>query len=76
MSEILCIYLPVHESDRKGTGHHLFIDEINCKCPNPGAGSDASVSPGKNVGSHKVPDGWIVAAAGNPPEYNRSVRSF
>ena len=24
----------------------------------------------------KVPDGWIIAAAGNPPEYNRSVRSF
>ena len=30
----------------------------------------------KTFGSHKVPDGWIIAAAGNPPEYNKSVREF
>ena len=23
-----------------------------------------------------MPDGWIIVAAGNPPEYNRSVREF
>ena len=27
-------------------------------------------------GSQKVPDGWIIVAAGNPPEYNKSVRDF
>ena len=27
-------------------------------------------------GNQKVPDGWIIVAAGNPPEYNKSVRDF
>ena len=28
------------------------------------------------IGNQKVPDGWIIVAAGNPPEYNKSVRDF
>ena len=28
------------------------------------------------IGSHKIPEGWILVAAGNPPEYNKSVREF
>ena len=24
----------------------------------------------------KMPEGWVIVAAGNPPEYNRSVREF
>ena len=27
-------------------------------------------------GRHKVPDGWIIVTAGNPPEYNNFVREF
>lgn len=30
----------------------------------------------KTFGTHRVPDGWIIVVAGNPPEYNRSVRDF
>jgi len=30
----------------------------------------------KVFGQHRVPDGWIVVTAGNPPEYNKSVREF
>ena len=30
----------------------------------------------KTFGRHRVPDGWIVVTAGNPPEYNNSVREF
>ena len=30
----------------------------------------------KSFGSHKVPDVWIVVTAGNPPEFNDSVREF
>jgi hypothetical protein len=30
----------------------------------------------KVFGRHKVPHGWIVVTAGNPPEYNNSVREF
>ena len=30
----------------------------------------------KIFGKHSVPNGWIVVTAGNPPEYNNSVREF
>lgn len=53
----------------------LFIDEINC--------ASETLAPAmlqflqcKTFGSHEIPSGWIIVAAGNPPEYNRSVREF
>jgi hypothetical protein len=30
----------------------------------------------KTFGTHRIPNGWIVVTAGNPPEYNNSVREF
>ena len=30
----------------------------------------------QGFGNQKVPEGWIIVAAGNPPEFNRSVREF
>ena len=30
----------------------------------------------KRLATRQVPEGWIIAAAGNPPEYNKSVRDF
>ena len=30
----------------------------------------------KTFGNQRLPDGWMVVAAGNPPEYNKSVREF
>jgi hypothetical protein len=30
----------------------------------------------KTFGTHAVPPGWVIVAAGNPPEYNKSVREF
>ena len=53
----------------------LFLDEINCV--------SETLTPAmlqflqyKVFGQHRVPDGWIVITAGNPPEYNSSVREF
>lgn len=53
----------------------LFIDEIN--------GVSETLAPTmlqflqcKTFGSHKIPEGWVIVAAGNPPEYNKSVREF
>ena len=53
----------------------LFLDEINCV--------SETLTPAmlqflqyKVFGQHKVPEGWIVVTAGNPPEYNQSVREF
>lgn len=30
----------------------------------------------KTFGNQAVPKGWVIVAAGNPPEYNKSVRDF
>ena len=30
----------------------------------------------KTFGTHRVPEGWVIVTAGNPPEYNRAVRDF
>ena len=30
----------------------------------------------KKFGPHKIPDGWILTAAGNPEEYNKSVNEL
>ena len=30
----------------------------------------------KVFGRHQVPEGWVIVTAGNPPEYNKSVREF
>ncbi len=53
----------------------LFLDEINCV--------SETLAPAllrflqyKYFGTHKMPEGFVVVAAGNPPEFNRSVREF
>lgn len=53
----------------------LFIDEINCVSETL-APVMLQFLQGKAFGNAKVPKGWIIVAAGNPPEYNRSVREF
>ena len=53
----------------------LFIDEINCVSETL-APVMLQFLQCKTFGNAKVPDGWVIVAAGNPPEYNRSVREF
>ena len=53
----------------------LFIDEINCVSETL-APAMLQFLQAKTFGSHKIPEGWIIVAAGNPPEYNKSVRDF
>ncbi|MGI6216059.1 MAG: ATP-binding protein [Coriobacteriales bacterium] len=53
----------------------LFLDEINCVSETLYP-SMLQFLQFKTFGRHKVPDGWIVVCAGNPPEYNRSVHEF
>lgn len=53
----------------------LFIDEINCVSETL-APMMLQFLQGKTFGNQKVPEGWIIVAAGNPPEYNKSVREF
>ena len=53
----------------------LVIDEINCVSETL-APAMLQFLQYKSFGSHPIPEGWIIIAAGNPPEYNRSVRDF
>lgn len=53
----------------------LFLDEINCVSETL-APSMLQFLQYKVFGQHKLPDGWIVVTAGNPPEYNKSVREY
>ncbi len=74
MSEIIAsIYEIMQESDiKEGI---LFLDEINCVSETL-APSMLQFLQYKTFGRHKVPEGWVIVTAGNPPEYNKSVREF
>lgn len=53
----------------------LFLDEINCVSETL-APTMLQFLQFKMFGNHKIPEGWVIVAAGNPPEYNKSVREF
>ncbi|MEE0845009.1 MAG: methyltransferase domain-containing protein [Eggerthellaceae bacterium] len=53
----------------------LFLDEINCVSETLYP-SMLQFLQFKKFGKHRVPEGWVVVCAGNPPEYNRSVHEF
>ncbi len=74
MSEIIASVYDMIEATGNKEGI-LFLDEINCVSETL-APSILEFLQYKIFGKHKVPDGWIVVTAGNPPEYNNSVREF
>ena len=74
MSEIIAgVYKAVKEQGH--TEGILFIDEINCVSETL-IPTMLQFLQCKTFGNQKVPEGWIIVAAGNPPEFNRSVREF
>lgn len=74
MSEIIAsVYARIRDYGQKEG--ILFIDEINCV--------SETLTPAmlqflqcKTFGNQAIPEGWVIVAAGNPPEYNKSVRDF
>lgn len=74
MSEIIASVYDLMEDTGVKEGI-LFLDEINCVSETL-APSMLQFLQYKIFGRHKVPEGWIVVTAGNPPEYNNSVREF
>ena len=74
MSEIIASVYDKMEQTGNSEGI-LFLDEINCVSETL-APAMLQFLQGKTFGTHKLPDGWIIVAAGNPPEYNKSVREF
>ena len=74
MSEIVASvydYMREHKVERG----ILFLDEINCVSETLYP-SMLQFLQFKTFGRHKIPEGWIVVTAGNPPEYNKSVHEF
>ncbi len=74
MSEIIASIYEVMEQSGIEEGI-LFLDEINCVSETL-APSMLQFLQYKVFGKHKVPEGWVIVTAGNPPEYNKSVREF
>ena len=74
MSEIIASVYDMMERTGLKEGI-LFLDEINCVSETL-APAMLQFLQYKLFGRHRVPDGWIVVTAGNPPEYNNSVREF
>lgn len=74
MSEIIAsIYETMEKSGMKEG--ILFLDEINCVSETL-APSMLQFLQYKVFGRHSVPEGWVIVTAGNPPEFNKSVREF
>lgn len=74
MSEIVAAVYECIERTGKEEGI-LFLDEINCV--------SETLTPTmlqflqkKMFGNHKIPDGYVIIAAGNPRKYNRSAKDF
>ena len=74
MSEIVSSVYESMEKSGKREGI-LFLDEINCVSETL-APSMLQFLQYKTFGNHRIPEGWVIVTAGNPPEYNRSVREF
>ena len=74
MSEIIASVYDMMEQTGVKEGI-LFLDEINCVSETL-APAMLQFLQYKIFGRHRVPDGWIVVTAGNPPEYNNAVREF
>lgn len=74
MSEIIASIYEVMDKSGRQEGI-LFLDEINCVSETL-APSMLQFLQYKVFGRHSVPEGWVIVTAGNPPEYNKSVREF
>lgn len=73
MSEIIAAVLDKYNSgQREGI---LLLDEFNCM--------SETIMPvmlsflqTKNIGSHYLPEGWVIVLCGNQKAFNKSARSF
>ena len=73
MSEIIASIYDTMEASgiREGI---LFLDEINCVSETL-APAMLQFLQYKTFGRHRVPEGWVIVTAGNPPEYNKIGRA-
>lgn len=74
MSEIIASVYRAREASGVAEGI-LFLDEVNCVSETL-APAMLQFLQYKTFGMHRLPEGWVVVCAGNPPEYNRAAREF
>ena len=74
VSEIIASIYEVMEKSGKKEGI-LFLDEINCVSETL-APSMLLFLQYKRFGNEQVPQGWVVVTAGNPPQFNKSVKEY
>ena len=74
MSEILAAVYDQMEKTGCRTGI-LFLDEINCVSETL-MPAMLQLLQTKQFGTHRLPEGWMIVSAGNPPQYNESARLF
>ncbi len=74
MSEIVASIYELMETTGIKEGI-LFLDEINCVSETL-APIMLQFLQYKVFGKHKIPEGWVIVTAGNPPEYNNAVREY
>lgn len=73
MSEIIAKVL---ESVEGGNGEGiLLLDEFPCMSETVMPTMLAFLQT-KNIGTHHLPEGWVIVLCGNPPEYNKSARKY
>jgi len=73
MSEIIAsVYKKIAEGQKEGI---LFLDEFNCASETL-APALLEFLQNKTFGNHSLPKGWIIVVAGNPAEYNKSVKEI
>ncbi len=71
MSEVFAACMELYnEGFKEGI---LSLDEFNCRSETIDAAM-LSLLQQKTLGKYKLPEGWIIVLAGNPPEYNKSAR--
>lgn len=74
MSEIIASIHDYVETSKHSQGI-LFIDEFNCASETLAA-TMLQFLQNKTFGVHHIPDGWKIILAGNPYEYNKSVKQM
>ena len=53
----------------------LLLDEFPCMSESVMPAMLAFLQT-KNIGMHHLPEGWVIVLCGNPPEHNKSARTF
>ncbi len=73
MSEVIAkVSEAVEQGHKEGI---LLLDEFPCMSETIMPAMLAFLQT-KNIGTHHLPEGWVIVLCGNPPKYNKSARTF